>query len=616
MSGMAAVWYRDGRTLGSDRLAEVSRALEHRGRDGTANWHHGPIGLVHQPFGGSGSLLVSPHTGASLAITADARLDNRDELIKSLGCSRGAHELSDVALIAASYERWQERCVEYLVGDFAFCIWDQGRQRLFGARDHIGVKPFYYHCSAGLAIVGSEMGAILAARDVPRRLNIDRVIDYLLPMLDDPVATFYQDVQRLAPAHCITISPRSVTVRRYWALDPDREIRLSGDAEYAEHCREIFFEAVRCRLRSEKPVGTFLSGGLDSSSITCAARDIVARDGRQPIQSFSLVFDVAPASDERQFMSIVAEHSPAVRNHLVAGDASGPLADFRATLPNAYEPYYTPNLFLHRAVYNAAATNGVGVLLDGIDGDHAVGHGLARITELTRSLRLVAAAAEIRSVAREFGTPLWQLTKRRVLAPLIPPYVRSVAGGVRRTLRRDSVLSARLEERAMQRRHRFEGPPVESARQEYLQNISSGLVPFALEIADHAAARCGVQPRYPFFDKRFLEFCAALPSDQKLRNGWTRIVMRRAMTGVLPSQIQWRRGKASLSANFNATLLSDQIPPLDRLQAVLPFINRRRFETTYERAVRERGDSDVIALWRVATLDAWLATARFDAACH
>lgn len=614
MSGMAAVWYRDGRDLEKDRLAEVSSALEHRGADREASWHCGSIGLVHHGCGVSGgSLLVDSHQGSCIVVTADVRLDNRNELTASLGLSAGARELSDVALIAAAYERWQEGCIDYLVGDFAFCIWDARRQVLFGARDHIGVKPFYYHYSARLAVAGSEIGAILALREVPRRLNLDRIADYLLPMLNDPDITFYRDVRRLAPAHCITISRTSVTIRRYWALDTVREIHRRRDAEYVEECREIFFEAVRCRLPDERPVGTFLSGGLDSSSITCAARDISLRNGCQPIHAFSLVFDLAPASDERGFISMVVDRSANIRSHLVAGDASGPLTDFRTTLPGEHEPYFAPNLFLHRAVYNAASANGVRVVLDGFDGDHAVGHGLARITELAARLRLVSAASEIRSISREFGKSSWQLTKERVIAPLVPAYAVKAARGLRLIREPASILSARLHQLAIDRQRRFAPPKATNARQEYLRNMSSGLIPFALEVADRAAATAGVEPRYPFFDKRFLEFCAALPSDQKMRDGWTRLVMRRAMNAVVPSQIQWRRGKADLGHNFTATLLRDGIPSLDSFDAVRPFLNGRRFTQSFARALHERRDSDVVALWRVTTLDAWLTAARLDA---
>ncbi len=189
-------------------------------------------------------------------------------------------DVTDAELILRAYKRWGERSPEHLLGDFAFAIRDAHRDVLFCARDHFGVKPFYYHHAPGrLFCFASEIKGLLALAEVPRRLNETRVADYLVPLLEDKVITFYEEIVRLPPAHRMTVSRDGVRIEEYWALDPTREIRMKSGEEYAEAFREIFTEAVHCRLRSAFPVGSMLSGGLDSSSIVCVARKLIAKNG-------------------------------------------------------------------------------------------------------------------------------------------------------------------------------------------------------------------------------------------------------------------------------------------------------------------------------------------------
>src|SRR5207245_10257224 len=181
---------------------------------------------------------------------------------------RAPSDATDAALILAAYERWGERCPEHLLGDFALAIWDARRATLFCARDHFGVKPFYYHHAPGrLFCFASEIKGLVALAEVPRRLNETRVADYLVPLLEDKEITFYEEIVRLPPAHRMAVTREGVRMEQYWALDPEREIRMKSDGEYAEAFREIFTEAVRWRLRSAIPVESMSSGVLDSSSI-------------------------------------------------------------------------------------------------------------------------------------------------------------------------------------------------------------------------------------------------------------------------------------------------------------------------------------------------------------
>jgi len=363
--------------------------------------------------------LVS--ASADLVLTADARLDNRDELCSLLPAPCG---FTDAELILAAYERWAERCPEHLLGDFAFAIWDARRQIVFCARDHFGVKPFYYHHRPGrLFALASEIKGLLALPDVPRRLNETRVADYLVPLLEDKVITFYEDIVRLPPAHRMMVTREAVRIERYWALDPEREIHLKSDAEYAAAFREIFTEAVRCRLRSAFPVGSMLSGGLDSSSIVCVARKLLAEEGRGPLHTFSAVFDEVPEADERPYINAVVARNR-VAPHIVRGDQLSPLDDLDRMLAMQDEPFYAPNLFLHWGLYQAACAAAVRVILDGLDGDTTVSHGIGYLRELAGSGHWLRLAREVWGLSRQLDVSARRILLAKVIKPLLPGAVR------------------------------------------------------------------------------------------------------------------------------------------------------------------------------------------------
>jgi len=269
MSAILGIYYLDCRPVDRMDLDRMIETLAHRGSDGSGVWNDKSVGLGHRmlwttPESLHEQLPLTSKNG-DLTITADARIDNRDELLAALGLAAWAHgEITDSELILRAYEHWGDGAPERLVGDFAFAVWDERRQALFCARDHLGVKPFYYHQSGRVVAFASEVKALFTVPAVPRRLNATRVGDYLGGIFEDQAGTFYRDVCRLPAGHFMVVAPGTARTQSYYRLDPSREIRLRSDDEYADAFRERFTEAVRDRLRSAYPVGSSLSGGLDS----------------------------------------------------------------------------------------------------------------------------------------------------------------------------------------------------------------------------------------------------------------------------------------------------------------------------------------------------------------
>jgi asparagine synthase (glutamine-hydrolysing) len=622
MSGIVGIYFLDGRPVDRANLEGMVETIAHRGADGSGKWHQGAVGLGHRllwttPESRQEKLPLADASG-DLVITADARVDNREELLAALNFPTGAAEVTDSQLILAAYEKWGERCPEKLLGDFAFAIWDGRRQALFCARDHIGVKPFYYYHRPGRAFVfASEIKAILSLSEVPRLLNETRVVDYLLPMLEDKIITFYQGIFRLPPGHFMFIERNMITAPQpYWELNPHQELRLGSDDAYADSFREIFTEAVRCRLRSAFPVGSLLSGGLDSSSIVGVARKLHSANGNGRLRTFSMIYEHMPESDERYFINAVLAQGD-LEPQFFYLDRMGALFDIDRLFHYEDEPFWSPDLVsFWGEVYPAARDQGVRVLLDGSDGDMVVSYGLEYLYELFWRGRWGTMVREASSFGRRFRRPLWRVLWREILKPSVPEPLRF---GWRKlkgrwgdnglsVINRDFARRLGLARRAAEE---WRKPPSAAriSRGAHWLGITSGVKPYALEVVDKSIAPFAMEIRYPYFDRRLVEFCLALPAEQKLSQGWNRFIVRRALADLLPPEVRWRTDKGNLSHNFNRGLLWER----ERLEDVLgepgviqEYLDMGALRRAYQKFIHQEPGNDPLTIWKAMTLALWL----------
>lgn len=626
MGAIAGIFLFNDRV--DDELRLMSASLDHRGPHIGCNWQSGPVGMVERtlfPVAGSPPsrrVIFPAGEQDSLVIAADARIDNRDELIASLGIDRD-HDPSDSELILKAYERWQDHCPGKIVGDFSFSIWDGRRNSLFCARDHMGVKPFYYFCGPGnFFAFASEIKALLALPGVSRDVNELKIADYLVAEFEDKEITFYKDVSRLPPAHFLTVTPRGISKNCYWKLDGGYELKGLTDEEYAAAFSELFTEAVRCRLRGGDRPGSLLSGGLDSSAIVCRAREHLADDPGQDggLHTFSVVFNKVRECDERRYINAVTSGG-GLKPHFVHGDDIGPFADIESAFWCKDEPFYTPNLYLHRALYAAAQRQGVDILLDGIDGDSAVSHGLARLAELAARGRWLKLAREATAVSKGRTHSARRMVRDHAVRPFAPDALirtwRAATGRSRSSvyltppvvINPDFARRLNLADRLRDLSSSWERP-ARSAREDHLRRLTWGGTPLLLEVADSAAAAVSVVPRYPFFDRRLIEFCLSLPSRQKLDGGFTRVVMRRALADSYPEELRRRRDKSNLSPNFIRGLrvldrkLVGEIIEKD-IETVAEYVDIPVLHNTYQRFLSSGSNEDALGVWRAATLALW-----------
>jgi len=245
------------------------------------------------------------------SITADARLDGRDDLIAKLPHPPRAR--SDEELILLAYQTWGEDCVKHLHGDFAFKIWDNRSRRLFCARDHFGVKPFFYTHVEDSFLFSTSLNELRADPRISDALNETAIGDYLVFGLNQDLSTTtFRDIQRLPPAHSLTLYNGSLSIRRYWTPDTSKEIRYRDRDSYVERFNELLQRAVQDRLRTDR-VAVSMSGGLDSTSLAAVARDLGA-----DIHASVVVYDKLIPDEERHYATLAADHLGIPISYVVA----------------------------------------------------------------------------------------------------------------------------------------------------------------------------------------------------------------------------------------------------------------------------------------------------------
>jgi asparagine synthase (glutamine-hydrolysing) len=612
MSGFAGVVRLDGAPA-SLHVQALANATAHRGHDAHGDWTEGPVALVHALLRTTPEDTRQPFVDDDLVVVADARIDNRAEL--------HARDESDAAVIAAAYRRWGVECARHLEGDFAFAIWDRRTRTLFCARDAFGVKPFVYAFVPGKVFAfGSETRAVLAVSDVPRALDEQRIADYLAVWFEDHERTFHRAVKRLPGGHSLTLRDGAMHIERYWSLRGVRPLRLrGGDAAYAEGYLEHFTRAVRARMRVTRPseLGSMLSGGLDSTSIACFARNEVAAAGNAPLPVLTWIFSDAKEADEREFQEAVVAEGGMRRMILDISQGERHLwEDLDSVFLDG--PPESVNYYLNTRAAKLANSVGVRTLLDGLGGDAAISRGGARFVELFLRGRPITMARELRALAARRGTKesLLHLFLANVASPLSPVALRNVVRRMRGKAGNDpalALLSPRM--RRLTAAAHPTTPRFFSVREEHLVQLESPIVAAGLELFDRMLAHFGVEGRYPFFDARLAEYCLSLPADQKLADGYSRIVARRAMAGILPDVVRWRAGKGAPGLHIMHAMRASREELDDILvrdpSVLEPYVDMDVVRATYAELRDGRRVSLIamIRLWSVAALGRWLRIA-------
>ena len=525
-------------------LGGMLAALPGRDTDVDSAWTDGAAALGWRgPARPSGPPAPAPplvEPAAGLALTVSARLDDRDALCDKLDVSDPQRaDLSDAALVLLAYRRWGRECPQHLLGDYAFAVWDARRRTLFCARDHAGVRPFYYCLEAERIVFASDVNAVLAAPGVPDELDERAVATWLITGERSFGAhTFLRAVRSLRPGRTLAVEDGAARVERWWKPEDTPDAPGADDGAAAEAFLDVYARAVGDRLRGADPVGVHVSGGLDSSSVAVLAARALRRAGRPAPLAFSWLprRDAAANPTEHDLVEAVCRQEGLPVFHR-APSAADSLAWLRR------DAVRDPDELLNEvSVRRCAADRGVRVLLSGWGGDEGISfNGRGYYPQLLRDGRLGKLWRELRAGGRR---PLARLLLSAVLPLLLPGAHLYVARLLR--LGEWPWRNRTFVHPAFARRMPplpGPGPEPTGVRRMQVHLLTSGDLEARMEGWAASGARHGIEYRYPLLDRRVLEFALGLPPEQFRRGVWSRWLMRHALGPVLPPEVRWNRSK-------------------------------------------------------------------------
>ncbi len=498
----------------------------------------------------SGSNLPRFDATTELCITADLRLDNRKELASSLrSAHNNAFQLSDSQLLLLAYRKWGCECLQYLLGDYAFAIWDAKDKRLFCARDILGCKPFFYQLTPQSFAFGTTAQAILGFAGNSNQLDIDpHVVAARLCLGRIPLdRTVNAGVRRLPPAHAMIVEPDRVSIWRHWHPENAPLVRFDNERDYIERLLELLNSSIEARQCASSPVGAHLSGGLDSSAIAVLALRQRRNIGKS-LTTFTWTSDTTEPTeitgDERHLVRSMIEHEKF--DCRLASLTRISVAEWASHL---LQPLSKPATgFVHEQVIRKLAhESGTRVLLSGWGGDELITFkGAGALTEHF----LAGHWALLRQELKHSGSG-WRRFASAVISPILQnSFARSLL-----PQSQVPVLAARLQILDLFRSEYADifraadaelagiRSPALSVREKQLWKLQRGHLTERIENWATEQSALQIEYRYPLLDQRIIEFSLGLPPEMFLRNGKNRYLFRQAMTGVLPPEVQWHNSK-------------------------------------------------------------------------
>ncbi len=534
-------------------LKKMTDAIAHRGPDGEGFWNNdaGNVFLGHRRLA---VIDLSPAAAQPLrylnryTIIHNGEIYNYLELRKRLQQSGYVFQTqSDTEVIAAAYDYWEEKCVAQLDGMFAFAIWDEKTKELFAARDRFGEKPFYYYEDPEHFVFASEMKALWAI-GIEKTYDKKMMLNYLtLGQLQNPLdkeQTFFENIYSLPPASFLKFNTDEFSVRteKYWNLNKEIKISISPE-EAIERFNELFQRSVQRCLRSDVPVGSSLSGGLDSSSIISAIYEQLPKGNKLP--SFSAVFPGFEKDESKYIQSMTQQFG--LDNFQVTPTADGLIRDFEKLCTHQEEPFQSSGIYLQYKVYELAKQHQVKVLLDGQGADETLA-GYTRyihwyLQEVLSRHRTGATQTERQKLIKNKQAFKWG--PKNIMAAFLPSHaaIQLEKRDYRKTMHHASITPGYYHAVAGRDWEGIHKPIVTKLNDIlYFSSMKMGLEEL-LRFSDRNSMAHGTEVRLPFLNHQLVEFIFTLPAQYKIHEGWTKWLLRHAMKNKLPNEVVWRTEK-------------------------------------------------------------------------
>lgn len=491
-----------------------------------------------------------------LAITADAIIDNRDELFERLQVDRAKRKsMTDSELILLSYHKWGEDTPKYLVGDFAFMIWDEKKQMLFGARDFSGSRTLYYYRDDRRFAFCTVIMPFFTLPYIKKELNEQWLAEFLAiaGMIDtvDASITPYKNIEQIPPSHSISIIEGRIKLTRYCTLTSDEKLRLKSDEEYVEAFQEVFQSAVTARLRTHRHVGAQLSGGLDSGSVASFAAKALRTENKR-LYTYSYVppndfIDFTPKyrmADERPFIQSTVQHVEGIIDHYVDFQGRNPLLEINDFLETMEMPYkFFENSIWLKGFFEKAQEEGIGVLLTGGRGNFSISWGPAveYYAILLKKLKWIRLYKELHLYSKNLGVKKSQSLSyvgkfafpiMNKISPAIELYRSPML--INPELAKRTGVFSKLREHGINKTGSL--PDIYNERKRHFEELFHWNATNTLGAKQ--SLRYSLWKRDPTNDIRVIRFCLSVPEEQYVQGGIDRALIRRATEGFLPDKVR------------------------------------------------------------------------------
>jgi asparagine synthase (glutamine-hydrolysing) len=578
MSAIAGILRFDGTPVERGSVERITAAMASSGPDGTGHWYSGPVALGHCMLRTTHEALAETQPLAnesqSIVLVFDGRLDNREELkvaLNRLGILLRSE--TDAELVLRAYEAWGNASPQHLLGDFAYALWDSNRQELFCAVDHMGACQMHYVRTDRFFAFASTDEALLTLAGVSPEPDEELIAHFLVPALQvlNPAKSWLKHVDMLMAGRRLCVAPSGACrIDEYWRFEAGDELQFESEAEAQSEFLSIFSEAVRCRLRASGPVAQMLSGGLDSASI----RASVARLGTHApdrYETYSAIADLAETCIESRCILSLARGGKA---HFVAVPSFTGMVSSADLVREAWSKAHPcdNSILLPALMCLAASRNGTRVMLHGASGDVTTTVPHKYVAHVMRSGFWRDAWAECNQASLNNnylrGTSPMRLFLSNAWTAAVPAPIKGLAHRLRTT---DSALAQspinigfalklRLAERlAEQRTEESRNRAVSTSLREDQATLLRGPFGPSLGLAGYARVgrRYGIEMRDPWGDKRVAEFFMRLPLAFKIRQGWTKHLVRTTFAADIDPQVAWRVGKEHLGWEFTSRLMDE-----------------------------------------------------------
>jgi len=606
-------WNFDGKPVDRDYLEKVKPAMAPYGPDGGSSYCKNNIIILYHALHTTKESRCEkqPHlTASGTVITWDGRLDNRVELIRELG-DLLTIDSTDVSIVAAGYEKWSTNCFAKLIGDWAVSIWDSTTRSLVLAKDPIGTRHLYYSFDNDQITWSTILDPLVLFAGKTFSLCEEYIAGWL-SFFPAAQLTPYVGIHSVPPSSSVLIRPGNRTVSKYWDFDPANQIRYHADAEYEEHFRIVFAEAVRRRLRSDSPVLAELSGGMDSSSIVCMADTVIARGLAETprLDTLSFYNDSEPNWNERPYFNKVEEKRGRAGCHIDTSTNEPSMLRIESDHFSATPGCLGRANEISRQCARCMTTQGNRVLLSGIGGDEVTGG----VPTPTPEIENLLARVQFGTLARQLK--VWALHKRipwfRLFFEAASKFCPPILVGVPQHMHPAPWLSSNFVRRNRPALRGYAsmlnlfGPlPSFQDNLSTLDTLRRQLECIAL------TAEPAHEKSYPFLDRCLLEFIYAIPREQLVRPGQRRSLMRRALTDIVPDEILNRKRKAYI-VRAPITAISTDWNNLVQMTrnltcSSLGIVSTDAFAEALHKA-RNGQDIPIVLLMRTLSTELWLTT--------